>query len=91
MIGKSRHWRDVIRILTKGQTDRLSAESMLKYFHPLEMWLKVQNRKERIVGWNIIPEDTALYRPMELNASNILFKNSFHVVLLLFTLVLHCF
>lgn len=89
MIGKSRHWRDVIRILTKGQTDRLSAESMLEYFHPLEMWLKVQNRDERIVGWNIMPEDTALYRPMEPNACNTIFINSFHIVLILFTLGLH--
>lgn len=59
-IGKARHWKDVIRILTKGQNDRLSAEPMLKYFLPLELWLKVQNREEQVVGWNINPEDNAL-------------------------------
>lgn len=61
-VGKAKHWKDAIRILTKGQTDRLSIEPMLKYFHPLESWLKVQNRDESIIGWNIHTEDNALFQ-----------------------------
>lgn len=68
-MGRSRHWKDVIRTLTRGHTDRLSAEPMLKYFQPLEMWLKVQNREENVIGWNIYVEDNALFQPL-LNNSN---------------------
>lgn len=69
--GKSRHWRDVIRVFTKGKTDRISAESMLKYFHPLEVWLKDQNKGEKTIGWHIAPENTALFQPLEFNSSNL--------------------
>lgn len=89
-VGKSRHWRDVIRVLTKGQTDRLSAESMLKYFQPLELWLKVQNREEKVIGWNILQDDTALFRPVELNAADLIFKRMFQFMLI-FILSLHLY
>lgn len=63
-VGKARHWKDVIRMLTKGQTDRLSVEPMLKYFHPLESWLKVRNRDESVIGWNIHMQDNALFQTL---------------------------
>lgn len=84
-MGKAKHWKDVIRILTKGQTDRLSIDPMLKYFHPLESWLKVQNRDESIIGWNIHREDNALFQTMFSNCHN----NQTNIVLL-FLLLLKC-
>lgn len=62
--GKSKHWKDIIRILTSGKTDRLSADAMLRYFQPLELWLRVQNREEIIVGWKPNTDDTALFQSL---------------------------
>lgn len=61
-LGRSVHWKEIIRMLTNGRTDRLSADSLLRYFQPLEQWLKVQNRDETIVGWNTNNEDTLLFQ-----------------------------
>lgn len=85
--GKSRHWRDVIRIFTKGKTDRLSAEALLKYFHPLELWLKDQNLGEETVGWNIAPENMALFQPLEYNSS-VSVHDSFLYFLLPFIIII---
>lgn len=63
-IGKSRHWKDVMRMLTRGETDRISPDSLMKYFQPLLLWLKVQNRDESVIGWNVRVEDTALFQPL---------------------------
>nr|XP_022899695.1 angiotensin-converting enzyme-like [Onthophagus taurus] len=63
-VGKARHWKDIIRMLTRGQTDQLSPDAMLKYFQPLLLWLKVQNRDETVIGWNAKIEDTALFQPL---------------------------
>lgn len=67
-VGKSRHWKDVIRTMTRGQTDRLSADSMLRYFQPLELWLRVQNHNEQTIGWKPTLEDTALFQPSQSGA-----------------------
>lgn len=86
-VGKARHWKDVIRTLTKGRTDRLSAEPMLNYFHPLEAWLKVQNRDEKIIGWNIYMEDNALFQPLQNTSCNI--KKALQVIV--FSVLLRMF
>jgi hypothetical protein len=62
-VGKARHWSEVIKMLTRGQSDRLSADSMLEYFQPLLLWLKVQNRNESVVGWMTSWEEEALFQP----------------------------
>ncbi|VEN40811.1 unnamed protein product [Callosobruchus maculatus] len=62
--GKSRHWRDVIRVITRGETDKVSPDSMLRYFDPLLRWLKSQNRRERVIGWTTFKEDKALFEPL---------------------------
>lgn len=84
-IGKSKHWKDVIRILTKGKTDRISADPMIKYFQPLYIWLKVQNANENIVGWRTNHEDAALFQPL-ISATDSL--NQFSIVNLVLTNIL---
>ncbi|KAL3288649.1 hypothetical protein HHI36_003082 [Cryptolaemus montrouzieri] len=49
-VGRSKHWKDVLRILTKGKSNKLSSDSMIKYFQPLYIWLKVQNKNEKLSG-----------------------------------------
>ncbi|XP_057663789.1 angiotensin-converting enzyme-like [Diorhabda carinulata] len=63
-VGKSKHWREVVKMMTRDQTDKITADSMLNYFEPLAIWLREQNRNERIVGWTTYKEDTALYQPL---------------------------
>ncbi|KAJ9595075.1 hypothetical protein L9F63_013640, partial [Diploptera punctata] len=59
--GSSRPWAEVIRIMTRGRTDKLDARPLLEYFKPLSMWLNVENRDESLVGWSTTGEDTALF------------------------------
>ncbi|XP_017783079.1 PREDICTED: angiotensin-converting enzyme-like [Nicrophorus vespilloides] len=63
-LGRSRHWRDVLRTITRGKQDRLSADAMLDYFQPLLMWLRIQNRAEKVIGWTTHKEDTSLFQPL---------------------------
>jgi hypothetical protein len=57
-LGSSRPWPEVIRIMTRGRTDRLDARPLLEYFKPLSMWLNIQNREESLVGWSTTGDDT---------------------------------
>ncbi|XP_022289506.2 angiotensin-converting enzyme-like isoform X1 [Crassostrea virginica] len=47
-LGSSQPWSKVMKILT-GQT-RISVEPLLRFFDPLLLWLKEQNKEENI-GW----------------------------------------
>lgn len=59
-IGASRHWHDVVRQMTRGKSNRLDADAIMKYFQPLYEWLKRQNEMEPVIGWITIQEDTGL-------------------------------
>lgn len=85
-MGKARHWKEVIKMLTRGQSDRLSAEAMLQYFQPLMLWLKVQNRNESVVGWMTSLEEESLFQPF-LFANTC--KNSFNTKLVTIVLITH--
>lgn len=50
-MGSSRPWQDVIRQMTRGRVNRIDAGAMLKYFEPLNAWLKRQNRMQPVIGW----------------------------------------
>jgi peptidyl-dipeptidase A len=50
-MGASRPWQDVIRKITRGRTNRIDAGAMLKYFEPLNAWLKRQNEMQPVIGW----------------------------------------
>ncbi|KAB0805544.1 hypothetical protein PPYR_02514 [Photinus pyralis] len=63
-VGKARHWKYVIRMITKGKSDSFSVKAILKYFQPLQQWLHVQNANEEIIGWNTNEEDTMLFQPL---------------------------
>ncbi|KAJ8966319.1 hypothetical protein NQ314_003584 [Rhamnusium bicolor] len=80
-VGKARHWRDVIRMLTKGNYNHISADAMLEYFEPLLLWLKGQNRGERVIGWTAYKEDTALFQPL-IYGSSCRFFSDFSALLL---------
>ncbi|CAH1164170.1 unnamed protein product [Phaedon cochleariae] len=69
--GKSKHWRQVIRSMTRGETDRISADAMLEYFDPLLVWLRNQNRDEKVVGWTTFKEDKALFQPLIYGGSGV--------------------
>ncbi|XP_061381420.1 angiotensin-converting enzyme-like [Danaus plexippus] len=69
-IGASKPASDVIRIMTRGKTNRISPESIVKFFRPLELWLRVQNRDEEVIGWNSNYEDVALFAPQRALASD---------------------
>nr|CAD7417556.1 unnamed protein product [Timema poppensis] len=60
-MGSSRSWSEIIHVMTKGRTDKLDSRPLLEYFQPLAMWLSVQNRDEKIVGWATNNEDSALF------------------------------
>lgn len=52
----------LIRMLTRGKSSRLSAQPLLDYFRPLEVWLEQQIRYEPVVGWNSNFGDVALFQ-----------------------------
>lgn len=54
----------LIKLLTRGNTDRISADSLREYFRPLEVWLEQQNKNESYIGWNSIIEDMHLFEPL---------------------------
>ncbi|XP_043597026.1 angiotensin-converting enzyme-like [Bombus pyrosoma] len=60
-IGSSRSWKDVVRQMTRGRTNRMDASAILRYFEPLNKWLKRQNEMEPVVGWITNRDDTALF------------------------------
>lgn len=53
----------LLKILTRGKMNRLSAEPLLEFFNPLKAWLEQQNRHDNI-GWNSNMEDVALFKPL---------------------------
>ncbi|KAL1513127.1 hypothetical protein ABEB36_002587 [Hypothenemus hampei] len=63
-VGRARHWKDVIKMFTRGQTDKLSAEAFLEYFQPLYKWLQRANRNEPVIGWMTDKDDLALYQSL---------------------------
>lgn len=79
-VGKARHWKDVLKMLTKGKTDRLSAEPMLNYFKPLQMWLRIQNRDENIIGWNTSSDDIMLFQPLKSKSNAVIYSKLFVIV-----------
>lgn len=61
--GASLSSSQLLKIITRGKTNRLSAEPLLDFFNPLKAWLEQQNRHD-IIGWNSNMEDVALYKPL---------------------------
>ncbi|CAL1265728.1 unnamed protein product [Larinioides sclopetarius] len=49
-LGSSVHWREAMKLVTQGKTDKMDATPMMDYFRPLMEWLKEQN-KDEIIGW----------------------------------------
>lgn len=72
-------------MLTRGQSDRLSADAMIHYFQPLYLWLKVQNRNESVIGWTTNLQDEALFQPFLFGSSN---TNFISLSLTLFLLII---
>ncbi|GBP34322.1 Angiotensin-converting enzyme [Eumeta japonica] len=61
--GASKPAPEVIRALTRGKTNRVSPEALVKYFRLLELWLRVQNRDEAVIGWHSDTGDVAMFAP----------------------------
>lgn len=60
--GASMSSSQLIRMLTRGKSSRLSSQPLLDYFRPLEIWLEQQIRYEPVVGWNSNIADVALFQ-----------------------------
>lgn len=46
--GASLSASQLLKVITRGRTSRLSAEPLLDFFRPLEAWLELQNRDETV-------------------------------------------
>ncbi|KAG6444329.1 angiotensin-converting enzyme isoform X2 [Manduca sexta] len=68
--GSSKSASDIIRTMTRGKTNRISPEALVKYFRPLELWLRVQNRDEPLIGWSSNYHDVALFSQQSDGTSN---------------------
>uniref|UniRef100_A0AAG5DUT4 Angiotensin-converting enzyme n=1 Tax=Anopheles atroparvus TaxID=41427 RepID=A0AAG5DUT4_ANOAO len=55
--GASLSPQQLIKLLTRGKTSRMSVDALLEFFRPLEAWLEVQNRDEQLIGWRSTMED----------------------------------
>lgn len=69
--------KDIIRQMTRGKINRLDAGAILRYFEPLNQWLKRQNQLEPVIGWITTQEDadvptsvSALFAHWYLNSGN---------------------
>jgi len=61
-MGASRPWQDVVRKMTRGRTNRIDASAMLKYFEPLNTWLKRQNEMQPVIGWITGHDDNGWFK-----------------------------
>lgn len=59
----------LLKVLTRGKTTRISADALLEFFKPLKIWLEQQNRNE-IIGWNSNMDDVALFKSLTSGADN---------------------
>lgn len=69
----------LLKIFTRGRTSRLSADSILEFFRPLQAWLGEQNRNETVIGWNSNLDDVALFQTLN-SAKRLAMSNVFFVV-----------
>lgn len=83
--GASLSSSQLLKILTRGKTNRLSAEPLLDFFNPLKAWLEQQNRHD-ILGWNSNMEDVALFKP--LNGASMQSHQTILTHLTLFTIMI---
>jgi hypothetical protein len=47
--GASMPASELIKLMSRGKTSRLSVEPLLEFFRPLEAWLEAQNRDEPVI------------------------------------------
>lgn len=66
--GASLSASQILKILTRGKSTRISADALLDFFQPLRAWLEQQNRNE-IIGWNSNMDDVALFKPLNSRAT----------------------
>lgn len=62
--GASLPANEVLRHLTRGKTNKLSASALLEYFQPLHLWLQDRNIREGelAIGWNSNLDDVKLFK-----------------------------
>lgn len=62
--GASMNSAQILHTLTRGKSNRVSADALIEFFKPLETWLIDQNRNEIVIGWNSNMEDVKLFQSM---------------------------
>ncbi|KAL7031428.1 hypothetical protein ACKWTF_007011 [Chironomus riparius] len=65
--GASLSSSQLIKLITRGKTSRLSVDPLLEFFRPLEAWLESQNRDESIIGWSSNMDDVQLFQYIGFN------------------------
>ncbi|GFY37282.1 angiotensin-converting enzyme [Trichonephila inaurata madagascariensis] len=77
-IGKSKDWKEILKIVSKNETDKLDSSAMLEYFEPLMEWLKKDNKKNTKDGKVKIQCHVLEQKTLDQNASiNISWAKSF--------------
>lgn len=52
-MGSSATWQQAMKIITRGETDKMDATAILNYFAPLHDWLAANNAAHgEFVGWD---------------------------------------
>ncbi|XP_060525929.1 angiotensin-converting enzyme-like [Cylas formicarius] len=90
-VGRARHWKDVIKMLSNGKVSKLSAEPMLEYFQHLLTWLREKNEGETVIGWMTNKEDVALYQPLVYGSGSIHIFRAEFVVIIVYNFLIHNF
>lgn len=71
----------LLKILTRGKTSRISADALLQFFNPLKAWLEQQNRND-VIGWNSNMDDVALFKPFVSKATQINVFHTFWIIII---------
>jgi peptidyl-dipeptidase A len=62
-MGASRPWPEILSVINGGVPAQLmDPEALIEFFQPLEQWLRVQNGREGLEGWDTTGLETGRRR-----------------------------
>lgn len=82
---------ELLKILTRGKTTKMSAEPLLEFFKPLEIWLEQQNQNELKIGWNSNMDDVALFQQLSSGANYSYVCSYFGILIVILTVLIQKF
>lgn len=75
---------ELLKMMSRGKINRMSAKPLLEFFRPLEAWLDLQNFNESVIGWNSNIEDVALFQSFNSGTAN------YHINFIVLTILCTC-